>query len=56
MDAQDAQDYLARVSTVMSSTIAYVPTQISQYPLPSSWITFNTHPIIEWVCLLWRGV
>ena len=34
MDAQDAQDYLARVSTVMSSTIASVPTRISQNPLP----------------------
>ena len=56
MDAQDAQDYLARVSTVMSSTIASVPTRISQNPLPGSWITSNTHPIIERVCFLWRSL
>ena len=56
MDAQDAQDYWARVSTVMSSTIASVPTRISQNPLPGSWITTDTHPIIERVCFLWRNV
>ena len=56
MDAQDAQDYLARVSTVMSSTIASVPTRISQNPLPGSWITSNTHPIIQRVCFLWRNL
>ena len=56
MDAQDAQDYLARDSTVMSSPIASVPTQISQKPLPGSWITSNTHPIIERICFLWRSV
>ena len=31
----------------MSSTIAYASTGISQNPLPRSWITSNTHPIIE---------
>ena len=56
MDAQDAQDYLARVSTVMSSTIASVPTRISQNPLPGAWITSITHPIIERVCFLWRSL
>ena len=56
MDGQDAQDYLARVSTVMSSTIASVPTRISPNPLPGSWITSNTHPIIERVCFLWRSL
>ena len=50
MDAQDGQDYRARVSTVMSSTIASVPTRISQGPLQGSWITANTRPIIKWVC------
>ncbi len=46
----DAQDYWARVATVLSSTIASVPTRISQYPLPGSWITSNSHPIIKRVC------
>ena len=46
MDVQDAQDYLARVSIVLSSTIASVPTRISQISLPGSWITSDTQPII----------
>ena len=52
MDAQDGQDDWARVSTVLSSTIASVPTRISEYPLPGSWITSNTHPIIKRICFL----
>ena len=56
MDAQDKQDYLAGGLTVLSSTIAYVPTQISPNPLPGSWIISNTRPIIERVLFLWRGV
>ena len=56
MDAQDGQDCWARVSTVLSSTIASVPIQISQNPLPGSWITSNTHPIVKRICFLWHSL
>ena len=50
IDAQDAQDYLARGYTFLSSTIAYASTGIPK--TRSQWITSNTHSIIEPVCFL----
>ena len=48
---RDAQDYLARGYTFLSSTIAYASTGIPKDPFPRSWITSNTHSIIEPVLL-----
>ena len=47
IDAQDAQDYLARGFTVLSSTIVCASTRIPKSPLPSSCNTSNAHPVIE---------
>ncbi len=49
MDGQDIQDYSEGVSTVLSPTIACIPTPIPPNPLPGSWITSNAHPITDWV-------
>ena len=44
MDAQDAQDYLARVSTVLSSTIASVPTNTDSPNLAPRLLDHFRHP------------
>ena len=56
IDAQDAQDFLARGYTVSSSTIAYASTGIPKNRLPRAWITSHEHAIIERVSFLCSNI